>query len=720
MAGALILMSVHVAGKAIRDTLFLSNFEITDLPKMMIAASTVSLLAAATVSRILSRWDPARTVPVSMLISAALLVVEWLLVRRLPNAGAVAVYLHLAGLSLVLFSGFWSVVNERFDPYTAKGIVARASGFGALGGVIGGLLAMQLAPRIGVEQFLPGFALLHLVGAGVILALGRPIPLASRRPDDAEGEAEPSTPGLGALRGSLVFKMAMLIALVQAIEQLIDFVFKATASATFPEEASLVRFFAVFYTTSSVIAFALQTSLGPRTLKSIGVGGTLALLPAIVALSSAGTAFFQRIWTVSLLRGANYVLASSLFQAGFELLWTPVPSQTKRRAKVYVDVGARGTGDLLGAGLVLVLVSWIAGLPHWLLLGIAAALSLYSLYLVADLNRGYVDQLARNLRSGALSLDEADVHDATTARALEESRVTLDRAELMARIRELDLARDGATPESPTGEAEPRASAAPLAPAVAELESPDPARIRAALVSSEGRVALAAHVIPLLARPALAEEAIAFLRALAPRIPGQLSDVLLDSETDLLVRRRIPRVLEAAVSGRTLDNLVRGLEDPDFDVQLECVRSALRVAGEADLKLPRAQGLAVVERALEVDDRTWEHHGRRRQSAEMSALLEPGDLRRIDRNLEFVFTALALVFGRDEMASTVRALHSGDLALRGTALEYLQTILPERVRAMLGSRIPGGDRARVTRRRADELADALLHSSATLPRGKVD
>jgi hypothetical protein len=39
MLAALVLMSVHVAGKAVRDTLFLSNFEVTSLPKMMIAAS---------------------------------------------------------------------------------------------------------------------------------------------------------------------------------------------------------------------------------------------------------------------------------------------------------------------------------------------------------------------------------------------------------------------------------------------------------------------------------------------------------------------------------------------------------------------------------------------------------------------------------------------------------------------------------------------------------
>ena len=67
------LVAVHVAGKAVRDTLFLSSFEVTDLPKMMIAGSAASLLAAIAVSRFLSRFSPARTVPLTVSLSAGLL-----------------------------------------------------------------------------------------------------------------------------------------------------------------------------------------------------------------------------------------------------------------------------------------------------------------------------------------------------------------------------------------------------------------------------------------------------------------------------------------------------------------------------------------------------------------------------------------------------------------------------------------------------------------------
>jgi hypothetical protein len=722
MGGALLLVSVHVAGKAVRDALFLSNFPVSALPQMMIAASAASLVAAIGISRVLSRVAPARVVPPALLLSGALLFGEYLLVRAAPGPGAIAVYLHLAALSLVLFSGFWSTLNERFDPYTAKGVVARAGAFGCLGGILGGLVAMQVAPRVGAMELLPAFAGLHVVAAAVVFGLGR-----RGRHSAAPAEREGRTNGLKALLGSpFLVQVSLLVVVVQGTEQLVDYVFKATAAAAYADEASLVRFFAVFYTATNALAFALQSSLGPRVLKALGVGGTLALLPAAVALASSAAALFQRIVTVSLARGANAVMGTSFFKAGFELLWTPVPAETKRPAKVYVDVGASGLGDLAGSGLLFVLVSGFAGFPQPAMLALAAGLSLGSLVLVARLHRGYVRQLAENLRSGTVTLDSGEVRDATTARALAESRLTIDRAELMARIRELDAA--GQAPTRSAGPAsadsageggEPVALAADaLVGLVGDLASGDPERACGALDQGRGTLELASFAIPLLARHGTAEAAAAFLRELAPRIVGQLNDALLDPRSEVLIRRRVPRTLEGAAGRRALDGLLRGLEDADFEVRLECARAAARTT-DADpaLRVGLSQVLPLLERELAVSQRRWEQQGRRRREAhEDSAILDPGDLPFVDRSLELAFSLLALAWGCEIVGSTLRALHSADPTLRGTALEYLQTVLPERLRHALVARIPGGDTARRTRRRAEELAEALTRSPAALPR----
>lgn len=720
MLGALLLVSVHVAGKAVRDALFLSHFPVADLPQMMIAASAASLLAAIGVSRFLSRMAPARVVPPAMVASGLLLLGEWVLVRRAPGLGAVAVYLHLAALSLVLFSGFWSMVNERFDPYTAKGVVARAGAFGCLGGILGGMVAMQVAPRIGAVSLLPIFAVLHVVAAGVVFALGGP---ASRRPTESSADSGPG--GLKALYSSrLLVQMSLLVVLVQGTEQLIDYVFKATAAAAYADEASLVRFFAIFYTATNAFAFILQSTLGPRALKVLGVGGTLALLPAAVVLASSAAAIFQRIATVSLARGANNVMGTSFFKAGFELLWTPVPAEAKRPAKVYVDVGASGLGDLTGSGLVLLLVAGFTGIPQPVMLALAAALSMASLFLVAQLHRGYATQLADNLRSGTVTLDSGEVRDATTARALAESRLNIDRAELMARIRELDAAgqapsRAVAPVEDETAEVTPETAEA-LVARVADLASGDPGRASRAMAEARDTIELASFAIPLLARYGLVEEATEFLSELAPRIVGQLNDALLDPHSELLIRRRVPRALAGAPGRRAMDGLLRGLADDDFEVRLECARSAARmVDARPELRATQKEILPLVERELDSSDRTWEQRGRRRRdSREHPAILEPADLPSIDRGMEMVFSLLAIAWGGEVMGSTLRAVHCDDPNLRGTALEYLQTVLPEKLRRPLVSRIPGGDTARRTQRQADELAEALTHSSAALPRGR--
>ncbi len=713
MAGALILVSVHVAGKAVRDTLFLSFFDITSLPKVMVGAAAASFLAAALVSLFLHRLNPGRAVPVAMALSGSLLFAEWRLVEAIPRAGAIAIYLHLSSLSLVLFSGFWSVVNERFDPYSAKEVVARVSGFGALGGVLGGSVAVQVADRFEPEDLLPGFALLHVVVAIVVWQLGSAL---RRAPPPVETDSEPSGV-LGDLAGlPLVLKMALLLGAVEGTEKLVDYAFKATAVETWDTEAELLRFFALFYTATSVLAFALQTSVGPRLLRWLGVGGGLAVMPAAVAIASGGAALFQQIWTVSIARGANSVMASSLFKASFELLWTPIPNATRRRSKVIVDVGASGLGELAGSGLLLILVSWIAGVPDPVLLGLAAAISCGSLALVLRLHRGYVEQLAENLRTGAARVAGSAAGAATGAEPDLGARVTVDRAELLARIHELDGVQARTDPDEPDGEVGDGGEHRLLDPAiVADLQSTDAARVRAALEGHPMSVPLAGHVIPLLARPALVEDALAYLRDLAPRIVGQLGDALLDPESPLLVRRRIPRAMENAPGPRAIDLLTLGLADPDFEVQLECVRAMLLVIEQTERQVRTQTALAIVERTLAVDDRTWEQRGRRRgDSRDESVLLGPGELALVDRNLELIFTVLAGAYGRDEMASALRAIHSGNPELRGTALEYLQTLMPERIYGVLFARLPGGGGAYVARRRSDELAEALKQTAAPI------
>lgn len=138
--GAFLLIAQQVAARAVRDALFLSAFQVKSLPLVMGASAIAALAGAEVLSLGLSRRSPSRIVPAVALLSAVLLAAWWAIGLGWPRATAVLLYLHVAAFGGALVSGFWSMVNERFDPYTARRVVGRITAGATAGGIAGGFL----------------------------------------------------------------------------------------------------------------------------------------------------------------------------------------------------------------------------------------------------------------------------------------------------------------------------------------------------------------------------------------------------------------------------------------------------------------------------------------------------------------------------------------------------------------------------------------------------
>lgn len=106
LGAATVMIAQQVAGKAARDALFLSHFDVSELPKAVIAGALVSLIAVFAMARALTRFGPARTVPVAFAISAALFLVERSMLDAAPGPTAVMLYLHMSGFGAIVISGF--------------------------------------------------------------------------------------------------------------------------------------------------------------------------------------------------------------------------------------------------------------------------------------------------------------------------------------------------------------------------------------------------------------------------------------------------------------------------------------------------------------------------------------------------------------------------------------------------------------------------------------
>ena len=87
---------------------------------------------------------------------------------------------------------------------------------------------------------------------------------------------------------------------------------------------------------------------------------------------------------------------------------------------------------------------------------------------------------------------------------------------------------------------------------------------------------------------------------------------------------------------------------------------------------------------------------------------------RADRSLAHVFTLLSLILPAEPLQIAFRGLHTDDQNLRGTALEYLESVLPPQIRERLWPFLEDTRPVkRSTRQREDILAD-LLRSNESI------
>ncbi len=734
--GACAMIANQVGGKATRDALFLTSYDVTSLPSMVILASVLSLGVVLGSARLMTRYGPARLVPGLFALSAGLHLAEWGLAYLEPRAAAVALYLHLAAIGAVVISGFWSVVNERFDPRTAKRHISRIAGGATFGGLIGGLIAERMAAVSPIELMLPVLAALHLVCGGLVRGLGRGVQ-SRARDDDA--------PNALALIGRKPYlrDLAVLAAVGTLSAGLLDYVLKSAATGTLSKGEDLLRFFAVFYTGVGLVTFVVQATVGRAMLEKLGLARTTASLPVGVAITSAAAIVWPGLAAAAFARAVEAVIRSSAFRSGYELFFTPVSPSEKRATKSIIDVGFNRIGDALGAGLVAVVLAVLPGHADLSLLLLAIASSGVVGWITWRLRRGYVRELEASLRSRAVELDMVPLDETTTRSTVLRTIGAIDIAEVKRHAAALGIDADAAdrrtSGESAGSDAlggvpPPAYTAAeigvpslrpsspvldPVATRIVELRSGDAERVRRALGGGEPLSAVhVGHVVPLLAWDEVCEEALTALRPLAQKCVGQLLDTLLDPQEEFTIRRRLPRLLCHARGERVVVGLLAALDDKRFEVRYQSGRAlALIRARDPELRVERPRVYQTVLREVKVDKRVWESQrllDEVRFEGEDDVVFEL--LRdRGRRSLQHVFTLLSLVQAPEPLRIAFGGLQTSDVTLRGTALEYLESVLPDEVRRALWPFLEDDRRSQPSSERSrEEILDALVRSNASI------
>ncbi len=446
----------------------------------------------------------------------------------------------------------------------------------------------------------------------------------------------------------------------------------------------LVRFFGLFYAGTGLAAFLLQATLGRFVLRRLGLGGAVASHAAAVGAACLLGFVVPGPWRGILSRGLDVSVRGSVFRAGYELFYTPLPESTKRAAKSVIDVAADCFGKGAGAALILMFTMLT---PRYATSAVNVAGVLAAgaeLFIARRLRPGYVTALEGGLMRQGGDLERAAQFSMSNF-TVAQSMAGFDRASV---LRALEQAAD-------SKQAVPLDD--PVVAAIADLRSGDLTRIRSVLRAPPRDPLLIGALIPLLAEKAILRQVVAALTAFGSRGAGQLVDALLDPATPDTVRRRLPLALKTCASPLARDGLVQALAAPGLEVRMRSARALLALTeAHPDLVMPPQAALRAVERELAGSD-------------------DDGDLR------DHVFNLLGLALEREPVRITAMAFDTSDEYLRGTALEYLETVLPPSIFAALAPRLSGAVAPVRHQRGAAAVRADLLSAGATftMARGQV-
>lgn len=241
---------------------------------------------------------------------------------------------------------YWILVNDFYSPRQAKRLVGFLVSGGLLGGIAGSLASSSLARIVGTENLLLICPLLLILGMFVVKSAQKAI---QRKQKEEKKIPEPKkASSAGFLNTLRVIKtsrhLLLLVGIVSLgiiVATIIDFQFNTVVDLTFPDKDAKTAFLGTFFTALLIVSYLLHVFTTNLILKNFGLRTALLVAPACLLIGSLAIFFIPAamhlIWAIYL-KGADKSLAHSLNQSVRELLFIPVPPETKYKAKVFIDM----------------------------------------------------------------------------------------------------------------------------------------------------------------------------------------------------------------------------------------------------------------------------------------------------------------------------------------------------------------------------------------------
>ena len=258
-----------ITGAAVRDAIFLINFDRRYLPLMYIFIALFMALAIEAYKKLISNKDQ-----INLIIIAGSCFSMSLLVFQLHMAGWVipAFYIWMEIITILSIMQFWILAGEVFNPRQAKRLFPLIIAGGSIAAIGAGYSIKPFVEIYGSENLLY-LTIIFLITSIIMSHFVRPYIKVDFQEIDQniQDNKVQFDPYLKAI--------AIMVACSAFISRIIDYQFKIMSSEAFPNQNDLVDFFGTYYMYTGIATLIMQFFLTSFILTRFGILIGLIILP---------------------------------------------------------------------------------------------------------------------------------------------------------------------------------------------------------------------------------------------------------------------------------------------------------------------------------------------------------------------------------------------------------------------------------------------------------
>ncbi len=275
------------------------------------------------------------------------------------QAAAVAFYIFVDIVGVILVEQFWSLTDSMFCTDDGKRWYGIIGSGGLCGGVAGGFAAGFLVEHTPLES-----EDLLLV-AGAIIAVICVLNMVMGRRGLYEAGSDHAMDGNIAFGWKVIFKspylglIAGLLLLTQLASPLVDYQFLKIVEESIIDLDDRTSFLSNFFGLLGAVSIAVNLLITPFVHRKCGVIAGLLVQP--MAMLATSVLFFSRAnqYTGGVMKISDRSLSYSINKASKEMLYIPVNPVLIYQAKAWIDMFGYRLFKVLGSLLILLFTQWL-------------------------------------------------------------------------------------------------------------------------------------------------------------------------------------------------------------------------------------------------------------------------------------------------------------------------------------------------------------------------